>query len=244
MFTYYNNVREVLEMNVYTTEKIRNVVLLGHSGCGKTSLVEAMAYLAGQTTRMGTVADGSTISDFDKEEIKRQFSIHTSVVPIEWDNVKINILDTPGFFDFVGEVEEAVSAADAAIIVVSGKAGIQTGTKRAWEICEKYKLPRMIFVTDMDIDNASFKDVVLKLQELYGKKIAPFHLPIRENEKFVGYVNVIQQRAKRWNESGGVDKFDVPEYSKENLGICREALVEAVAETSEEFMIFRRRGVF
>mgnify|MGYP002449073515 CR=1 FL=1 len=96
-------------MNVYTTEKIRNVVLLGHSGCGKTSLVEAMAYLAGQTTRMGTVADGSTISDFDKEEIKRQFSIHTSVVPIEWDNVKINILDTPGFFDFVGEVEEAVS---------------------------------------------------------------------------------------------------------------------------------------
>lgn len=94
----------------------------------------------------------------------------------------------------------------------------------------------MIFVTDMDIDNASFKDVVLKLQELYGKKIAPFHLPIRENEKFVGYVNVIQQRAKRWNESGGVDKFDVPEYSKENLGICREALVEAVAETSEEFM--------
>ena len=117
-------------MNVYTTEKIRNVVLLGHSGCGKTSLVEAMAYLAGQATRMGTVADGSTISDFDKEEIKRQFSIHTSVVPIEWDNVKINILDTPGFFDFVGEVEEAVSAADAAIIVVSGKAGIQTGTKR------------------------------------------------------------------------------------------------------------------
>ena len=120
MFTYYNNVREVLEMNVYTTEKIRNVVLLGHSGCGKTSLVEAMAYLAGQTTRMGTVADGSTISDFDKEEIKRQFSIHTSVVPIEWDNVKINILDTPGFFDFVGEVEEAVSAADAAIMFVLG----------------------------------------------------------------------------------------------------------------------------
>ena len=161
-------------MNVYTTEKIRNVVLLGHSGCGKTSLVEAMAYLAGITNRMGTVNDGNTISDFDKEEIKRQFSIHTSVVPIEWDNVKINILDTPGFFDFVGEVEEAVSVADAAIIVVSGKAGIQTGTKRAWEICEKYKLPRMIFVTDMDIDNASFKDVVLKLQELYGKKIRHF----------------------------------------------------------------------
>ena len=223
-------------MNIYTTDKIRNVVLLGHGGCGKTSLAEAMAYLAGLTTRMGTVADGNTISDYDKEENKRQFSIHTSVIPIPWGDVKVNILDTPGYFDFVGEVEEAVSVADAAIIVVSGKAGIETGTKRAWEMCEKYKLPRMIFVTDMDIDNASYRQVVEDLQKLYGKKIAPFHLPIRENEQFVGYVNVVQQKAKRWNENGEVDKFEVPEYSKENLGICRDALLEAVAETSEEFM--------
>ena len=223
-------------MNVYTTDKIRNVVLLGHGGCGKTSLAEAMAYLAGLTNRMGTVTDGNTISDYDKEETKRQFSIHTSVIPIPWDDVKVNILDTPGLFDFVGEVEEAVSVADAAIIVVSGKAGIETGTRRAWEICEKYKLPRMIFVTEMDVDNASFRQVVEDLQELYGKKIAPFHLPIRENGQFVGYVNVVQQKAKRWNDKGTVDKFDVPEYSQENLGICREALMEAVAETSEEFM--------
>ena len=223
-------------MNVYTTDKIRNVVLLGHGGCGKTSLTEAMAYLSGITSRMGNIEDGNTISDFDKEEIKRKCSIHMSLVPIEWQDVKINILDTPGFFDFIGEVEEAVSVADAAVIVVSGKAGIQTGTKRAWEICDKYKLPRMIFVTDMDIDNASYRQVVAQLQELYGKKIAPFHLPIREVQQFVGYVNVIQQKAKRWNEKGEVDKFDVPEYSKENLGICREALLEAVAETSEEFM--------
>ena len=223
-------------MNVYTTDKIRNVVLLGHGGCGKTSLTEAMAYLSGITSRMGNIEDGNTISDFDKEEIKRKCSIHMSLVPIEWQDVKINILDTPGFFDFIGEVEEAVSVEDAAVIVVSGKAGIQTGTKRAWEICDKYKLPRMIFVTDMDIDNASYRQVVAQLQELYGKKIAPFHLPIREEQQFVGYVNVIQQKAKRWNEKGEVDKFDVPEYSKENLGICREALLEAVAETSEEFM--------
>ena len=118
-------------MNVYTTDRIRNVVLLGHGGCGKTSLAEAMAYLAGLTTRMGNVTDKNTISDFDKEEMKRQFSIHTSVIPIPWGDVKINILDTPGYFDFVGEVEEAVSAADAAIIVISGKAGIETGTRRA-----------------------------------------------------------------------------------------------------------------
>lgn len=223
-------------MNVFTTDKIRNVVLLGHGGCGKTSLTEAIAYLAGMTKRMGTVNDGNTISDYDKEEAKRKFSINTSVIPVIWDGVKVNLLDTPGYFDFVGEVEEAVSVADAAIIVVSGKSGIETGTKRAWEICEKNKLPRMFFVTGMDVDNASFRQVVKDLQDLYGKKIAPFHLPIRENEQFVGYVNVVQQKAKRWNDKGTVDKSEVPDYSKENLGICREALLEAVAETSEDFM--------
>ena len=122
-------------MNVFTTDKIRNVVLLGHGGCGKTSLAEAMAYLAGLTNRMGTVDDGNTISDYDKEETKRHFSIHTSLIPIPWGDVKINLLDTPGYFDFVGEVEEAVSAAGAAILVVSGKAGIETGTIRAWNLC-------------------------------------------------------------------------------------------------------------
>lgn len=223
-------------MNVYTTDKIRNVVLLGHGGSGKTSLVEAMAYLAGMTTRMGKTADGNTLSDFDKEEIKRQFSIHTSILPIPWGDTKINVLDTPGYFDFVGEVEEAVSAADAAVIAVSGKAGVETGTKRAWELCEKYHLPRMFFVTEMDIDNASYRQVVTDLQQLYGKKIAPFHLPIRENGEFIGYVNVVQQKAKRWNADGTVSHFEMPEYSKENLSICRDVLLEAVAETSEEFM--------
>lgn len=117
-------------MNIYTTDKIRNVVLLGHSGAGKTSLVEAMAYLANMTTRMGKVTDGNTISDYDKEETKRHFSINTSVIPIVWEDTKVNILDTPGLFDFVGEVEEAAAVADAAIIVVSGKNGIEVGTKR------------------------------------------------------------------------------------------------------------------
>lgn len=223
-------------MNVYTTDKIRNVVLLGHGGSGKTSLVEAMVYLAGMTKRMGSVENGNTVSDYDKEEIKRGISIRTSVIPIPWDGYKINILDTPGAFDFIGETEEAAAVADAAIIVISAKAGIEAGTKRAWNLCEKRNLPRMFFVTDMDIDKASYRKVVQELQDLYGKKIAPLHLPIRENEQFVGYVNVIQQRAKRWNNHGTVDKFEVPEYSKENLAICRDVLMESVAETSEEFM--------
>ena len=222
-------------MNVYTTDKIRNVVLLGHGGCGKTSLVEAMAYLSGITSRMGRIDDGNTVSDFGKEEQKRHISITTSVVPIEWEGTKINVLDSPGFFDFVGEVEEAVSAADAAIIVVSGKAGVEVGTEKAWEICEKYKLPRMIYVSNMDVDNASFRQVVEDMTEMFGKKMAPFHLPIRENEKFVGYVNVITETGNRW-QGKEVVECEVPEYNKANLQICRDTLMEAVAETSEEMM--------
>lgn len=222
-------------MNIYTTDKIRNVVLLGHGGSGKTSLVESMAYLSGITSRMGKITDGNTVSDYGKEEIKRQFSISASVVPIEWEGCKINILDAPGYFDFVGEVEEAVSAADAAIIVVSGKSGVEVGTEKAWDICEKYKLPRMVYVTGMDVDNASFKQVVEDLIEKYGKKLAPFHLPIRESEKFVGYVNVIGENANKWAGKDVVE-CEVPDYSKPNLELYRGVLMEAVAETSEEFM--------
>ncbi len=222
-------------MNVYTTDKIRNVVLLGHGGAGKTSLVESMAYIAGITTRMGKVEDGNTISDFGKEEQKRKISIHTAVIPIEWEGVKINVLDTPGYMDFTGEALQAISAADAAIIVVSGKSGVEAGTERAWELCEKYKLPRMVYVTGMDADNASFKNVVETMTEMYGKKIAPFHFPIRENEKFVGYVNVVSETACRWKDKEVVD-CEIPEYSRENLSLYKDILMEAVAETSEEFM--------
>ena len=223
-------------MKIYTTDKIRNVAVLGHGGAGKTTLVEAMAYLAGVTSRMGKVDDGNTISDYDKEEIKRGFSISTSVVPVEWGDVKINLLDTPGFFDFVGEVEEAVAAADAAIIVINGKSGIEVGTQKAWEICEKYNLPRLICVTGMDDDNASFRQIVKDMQELYGKKIAPFHIPLRANEKFIGLINIISKEAYKWDRNGNTIPTDVPEYSMPNLELLREALMESVAETSEEYM--------
>ncbi|MDO5590506.1 MAG: elongation factor G [Lachnospiraceae bacterium] len=223
-------------MKVYRTDEIRNVVLLGHGGSGKTSLVEAMAYVSGATSRMGKVADGNTVSDFDKEEQKRQFSISTSLVPIEWEKAKINVLDTPGYFDFVGEVEEAVSAADAAVIVVSGKAGVEVGTEKAWELCDKYNLPRMIFVTEMDVDDASFRQVVQDLTDRYGKVIAPHFQPIRENEKLVGYVNVIKNAGRRYTDVGKREECEIPEYCKPNLEIYREKLLEAVAETSEEFM--------
>ncbi|HBI73524.1 MAG TPA: elongation factor G [Lachnospiraceae bacterium] len=223
-------------MNVYTSEKIRNVVLLGHGSCGKTTLVEAMAYTTGILKRQGRIEEGNTISDYDKEEQKRLFSISTSVVPIFYEDIKINFLDTPGYFDFVGETEEALAAADAAVIVVSAKAGVEVGTMKAWDYCEKYHLPRIFFITDMDDDNASFRKVVEKLTEIYGKKIAPFHIPIRENEKFVGFVNVVKMGGRRFTTASEYVECEIPEYSKANLSEVREILLEAVAETSEELM--------
>ena len=223
-------------MKVYRTDEIRNVVLLGHGGSGKTSLVEAMAYVSGATNRMGKVTDKNTISDFDKEEQKRGFSLSTTLTPIEWEKAKINVLDTPGYFDFVGEVEEAVSAADAAVIVVSGKAGVEVGTEKAWALCDKYNLPRMVYVTEMDVDDASFRQVVQDLTERYGKVIAPHFQPIRENEKLVGYVNVIKNAARRYTGVGQREECEIPEYCKPNLEIYRDKLLEAVAETSEAFM--------
>ena len=196
-------------MKVYRTDEIRNVVLLGHGGSGKTSLVEAMLYVSGASNRMGKVSDASTVSDFDKEEQKRGFSISTSLIPIEWEKAKINILDTPGYFDFVGEVEEAVS---------------------------KYNLPRMVYVTEMDVDDASFRQVVEDLTARYGKKIAPHFQPIRENEKLVGYINVIKNAGRRYTGIGQREECEIPDYCKPNLEILRDSLMEAVAETSEEFM--------
>ena len=223
-------------MDVFRTDRIRNVVLLGHGGAGKTTLAEAMAYLSGMTSRLGRVEDGNTVSDYDKEEIKRHFSISTTLIPVPWEKVKINVLDTPGYFDFVGEVEQAVSAADAAIIVVSGKAGVQVGTQKAWDLCEKYKLPRMIFVTDMDVDDVSYRKVVEELTELYGKKIAPLHFPIREDGKFVGYVNVVKQAGRKYIDKGKKVECEIPGYLDEYLEKYHEILMESVAETSEEFM--------
>ncbi len=223
-------------METYKYEKIRNVAVLGHGGCGKTTLVEAMAYTTGITNRQGKIEEGNTISDYDKEEVKRLFSISTTVVPIIWEDTKINLIDTPGYFDFVGEVEEALHACDAAVIVVSAKAGVEIGTMKAWDYCEKYKLPRIFFVTDMDDDNASFRQVVERLEELYGKKIAPFHSPIRENEKFIGFVNVVKMAGRHFTKLSDYEECDIPDYSMEYVSKYREALLDAVAESSEELM--------
>ena len=223
-------------MNVYSAKQIRNIAVLGHGGAGKTTLVESLAFLTGLTSRMGKVTDGNTISDFDKEEQKRQFSIDMSVVPIEHNGIKFNFLDAPGYFDFVGEVEEALSAAQLAVIVVNGKAGVEVGTQKAWKMCEKRGIPRLIFVSGMDDENAHFMNVIARLEEMYGSKIAPFQLPIRENEKLVGFVDVIKQEGHKYAGKGKVTACDIPADVQSELEDQRGRLMEAVAETDEELM--------
>ena len=223
-------------MEVYKSENIRNIVLLGHGSSGKTSLVEAMANLTGVTSRLGKVTDGNTISDFDKEEIKRKFSISTSIIPIEFEKTKINVLDTPGFFDFVGEAEEATAAADAAVIVINGKAGVQVGTKRAWELCDRYNLPRMIYITGMDQNDVDYKGLVDELKGLYGNKIMPMSLPIRSDNGLKGYVSVIRNQAFNFDASGNIKETEIPAELDAVATEFRDALFESVAESSEEFM--------
>ena len=223
-------------MNVYTGDKIRNVVVMGHGGAGKTTLVEACAYLSGVTSRMGKVSDGNTISDYDKEEQKRKFSIGTSVVPIEWEGNKINLLDTPGYFDFVGEVEEAAGAAAGAVIVISAKAGVEVGAEKALELCDKDKLPKIIFVSDMDVDNANFDKVVEDLTAKYGNKVSPFMIPIKESDKITGYASLISVTGHKFEKDGKTVDCDIPADIKDTVDSYRDTLMEAVAETSEDFM--------
>ncbi|PKM52347.1 MAG: elongation factor G [Firmicutes bacterium HGW-Firmicutes-7] len=222
-------------MKVYSSEEIRNIVLLGHGGSGKTTIVEAMAHEVGITKRQGKVEEGNTISDFDKEEIKRGFSINTSCIPIEWQDCKINVLDAPGYFDFVGETKQATRVADSAIIVVSGKAGVEVGTEKAWEYAEEMNIPKMIFVTDMDDDNANLNSVLDQLKDNFGKCIAPFHVPIREGEHFIGFVNVVKMEARKFVKDH-IEACDVPESMKAEIEPIRDMILEAVAESDEALM--------
>ena len=224
-------------MKIYETQNIRNVVFLGHGGAGKTTFAEAVAFATKTISRMGRIDDGNTISDYDKEEIKRKFSISASVIPIEWNGLKINILDAPGYFDFVGQMEDAMSVADAAVIVVNGKTGVEVGTVKAWETCERRKIPCIFLVTNIDDSNAKYMEIVEQLKSRFGKKIAPFHLPIMENEKLIGYVNVVKMGGRKFIDNlGNYDEMEIPESVTSKLVPVREQLMEAVAESDEELM--------
>ena len=220
----------------YSAQNIRNVCLLGHGGNGKTSLAESMLYQTGAIDRLGKIVDGNTTCDYDPEETRRQFSISTAVAPVEYKGCKINVLDTPGYFDFTGEVLEALRVSDAAIIVTSAKGGVSVGAEKAWKLCETRKLPRVIYISKTDEDNADYNAAFSALRERFGKNIAPVVAPIwDEDKKVIGIIDVLNKRAYDIVD-GKRHEIPVPENKLDVLEELYNSLVESVAETSEEFM--------
>ena len=223
-------------MKNYASNRVRNVVLLGHSGSGKTTYSEAALYYSGATKRFGKVEDGNTVSDYEAEEIRRKVSINTSVIPVEWQDTKINFLDTPGYFDFAAEVKLAMNVADTGLIMVSAKSGVEVGTEKAWEYCEEMHLPRIIFINQMDDENADFEKTLADLRKNFGKAVAPLQIPFDdENGNFIGFINLIKRDARK-KVNGKLEKCEMPEDKKDQVEVLRSMLIEVAAESSEELM--------
>ncbi|MDD5954935.1 MAG: elongation factor G, partial [Firmicutes bacterium] len=221
---------------MYTANAIRNICLLGHSGSGKTALAESLLYMTGAIDRIGKNADGNTVCDYDPEEIRRHVSISAAVVPLEYKNIKINLLDTPGGFDFSGAVVEALRAADAAILVISAKDGITVGFEKAWKYCEERNMPRFIYISKVDEENSDYNATFNALREKYGNKVAPVVVPIWDDQKKVtGIIDVLNKRAYEMKNLKRVE-IAVPDGKDAVIEEFNDALKESVAETSDEFM--------
>ena len=221
---------------MYTANSIRNICLLGHSGSGKTALAESLLYMTGAIDRIGRNADGNTVCDYDPEEIRRNISISTAVVPLEYHNTKINLLDTPGAFDFAGAAMEALRAADAAILVISAKDGITVGFEKAWKYCEERNMPRFIYISKVDEDNSDYNATFNALREKYGNKVAPVVVPIWDSsKKITGIIDVLNKRAYEMQKLKRVE-IAVPDDKIDVIEEFNDALKESVAETSEELM--------
>ena len=223
-------------MNKFATPQIRNVCLLGHGGSGKTSLAEAMLFLSKATDRLGKPSEGNTVCDYDSEEIKRGFSIQSAVAPAIWKGVKINILDTPGYLDFVGEVKQSIRVADAALIVVDGKAGVEVGAQLAWEYATEEGLPKSIFINKFDDPECRFRKIFEQLREAFGKRICPLFIPMVENGAVTGFLNLIDLKTRVFNKDGSYDEGLIPDEFKDDVDTYRDMLLEAIAETSDELM--------
>jgi len=222
-------------MKEYKMDEIRNVVITGHGKCGKTTLTEAMLFNAKATDRLGKTADGTTVTDCDPEEIKRQFSVSAAVAPIEWKDMKYNIIDTPGFFDFAGEVKEGVRAADSALVVMSGRSGVSVGTEQTFEYARQRGIPIMFFVNKIDDDRADYQKTLEQMKEVFGKSVTPFVYPIREGDEFKGFVDIVDMTARRYDGIYRVE-IPVPDGMAEVVAPLRDMIMEAVAETDEELM--------
>ncbi|WP_238901373.1 elongation factor G [Clostridium sp. YIM B02500] len=221
-------------MKDYSIKNLRNVGLMGHNGTGKTSLAESLLYYSKITDRLGNIEDGTTVLDFDTEEKKRQFSIALSVAPIELDNVKINLIDIPGYADFQGECIEGMRSVDVGMIVVSGVSGVKAGTERAWEYCNKIKLPRTFFINKLDRENSDFNKVLASLKEKFGISVVPIQYPIGEEDNFKGVINIISKQARVYDvKTKEIKILDIPEELQDEVENCKKMIMEAVAETDE-----------
>jgi elongation factor G len=220
-------------LRVYGTEDIRNVVLVGHGSVGKTTFGEAALFVSGASTRMGSIEDQNTVSDYDEDEHKRKFSLNLAILPVEWENRKINLIDTPGYADFVSEVICGAQAADMALVVVDAVSGPEVGTDRVWQIAERLALPRMILVNRMDRENANFQSVLSAMQARWGPKVAPLQLPIGAHDSFKGVVDLLHMKAYVGDRG---EEVAVPADLQEQADTLRGKLIEAIVETDEALM--------
>lgn len=219
----------------YAADKIRNICLLGHGGDGKTSLAESMLFLAKGTDRLGKISDGNTVCDFDAEEIRRQFSISATLAPVEYNGNKLNIIDTPGFFDFVGEVFEGLRVADSGLIAVTAKSGVGVGTEKSWKYVTDRKLPRFFYVSKIDEENADYEKTINGLRNTFGISVCPVVIPIIEGEKAVGIVDIVKNKAYKM-EGTSRKEIELPAAMKDQVAEYRGIISENAAETSEEMM--------
>ncbi len=210
-------------MKEYGTDAIRNVALIGHGSAGKTTLVEAFLHFTGASTRLGKIADGTTLSDFEDEEVRRKISLSTSVIPIEFQDCKINLLDTPGFPDFVGEVISALRVANGAMVLVDATAGVEVGTELTWQYCEEFKLPRFVVIAKMDRENANYERAMASAKNLPGVKLVPVQLPIGQGPSFKGVIDLMAMKARM---GAGKEAVEIPADMKAAAEQARVALME------------------
>ncbi len=223
-------------MKVYSTNKIRNIGIMAHGGAGKTSLTEAMLYDSGAIERLGQVDNGNTTTDYTAEEIDRNVTINLSLAPVEWKNTKINVLDTPGYADFIGDVKSALSVIDCAVEVISAVAGVEVQTEITWKYLDDKNIPRICFVNKMDRENADFFKTLNALQEQFGNNVVPVQIPIGKEDNFSGIVDIVNMKAYKFN-NGKEEEIDIPEDLKSDIDSYKEQLTEAVAESDDELLM-------
>jgi elongation factor G len=223
-------------MKVYRAEHIRNVALISHGGAGKTSLVDAALFDSGAVTRQGKVDEGTSISDYDPDELKRRMSLNATVLPVEWNNTKINFIDTPGYADFVGEVKAGLRVADAALVVVTAEKGVEVGTELTWHYADERNLPRMVLVNKLDRENTSFDTALKSLRDQFGLKVVPLQIPIGEQASFRGVVDLVSQKAYTFEGGNKVQEIPVPADLQDSIGSYREQLIESAVESDDDVM--------